>query len=46
MKAAMQVAGIIDNATVRPPTHAPNTQEEQDIRAAVKHAGLLQRAIA
>ena len=46
MKAAMQLAGIIENATVRPPTHAPNTQEEREIRAAVQNAGLLQKVTA
>src|SRR5690606_41784502 len=27
MKAAMQVAGVIRDATVRPPTHAPSAEE-------------------
>jgi len=43
MKAAMQVAGVIDNATVRPPTEPPNPDEMRRIRAAVDNAGLLKR---
>ena len=33
--------GVIDDATVRPPTEAPNAQELQALRAAVAQAGLL-----
>ena len=40
MKAAMQVAGVIRDATVRPPTHAPNAEEMAAIRHAVGAAGL------
>ena len=40
MKAAMQVAGVIRDATVRPPTHAPNAEEMAAIRRAVAAAGL------
>lgn len=41
MKAAMQLAGIIKDGLVRPPTHAPNAVELETIRAALNHAGLL-----
>src|SRR5438034_662775 len=40
MKAAMQVAGVIRDATVRPPTHAPSAEEMAAIRHAVGAAGL------
>lgn len=40
MKAAMQVAGVIRDATVRPPTHAPSAEEMAAIRLAVGAAGL------
>jgi 4-hydroxy-tetrahydrodipicolinate synthase len=40
MKAAMQVAGVIRDATVRPPTHAPSAEEMAAIRHAVAAAGL------
>jgi 4-hydroxy-tetrahydrodipicolinate synthase len=46
MKAAMQVAGVIRDATVRPPTHAPNAEEMTEIRKAVVAAGLEVRAAA
>ncbi len=46
MKAAMQVAGVIRDATVRPPTHAPSAEEMADIRKAVAAAGLEVRAAA
>ena len=41
MKAAMQLAGIINDGLVRPPTHAPNDAELKAIRAALSHANLL-----
>lgn len=41
MKAAMKFAGVIENATVRPPTHEPSAQENEIIRQALAHAGLL-----
>ena len=44
MKAAMALAGIIRQGTVRPPTHAPSTTELAAIRAALSHAGLLKAA--
>ena len=47
MKAAMQAAGILRSATVRPPTHEPTKDELAEIRAAIKAAGLTtQRAAA
>ncbi len=46
MKAAMQAAGVIRDATVRPPTHAPSTEEMAAIRAAVAAAGLTVKAAA
>jgi 4-hydroxy-tetrahydrodipicolinate synthase len=46
MKAAMALAGIIREGTVRPPTHAPNAAEIEAIRRALQHAGLLNRAAA
>ena len=44
MKAAMQLAGVIDEATVRPPTHAPNADEVRALREALAQAGLLKRS--
>jgi len=41
LKEAMKVAGLLDNATPRPPTQAPNEKEKAQIRAAVEAAGLL-----
>ncbi|WP_298282616.1 dihydrodipicolinate synthase family protein [Acidocella sp.] len=41
MKAAMELAGIIKDGLVRPPTHAPNEVELQAIRTALQHANLL-----
>ena len=41
MKAAMALAGIIRQGTVRPPTHAPSASELAAIQAALSHAGLL-----
>ncbi len=46
MKAAMKVAGVIENDTVRPPTEAPSADESARIRAAVEGAGLLKRKAA
>ncbi len=46
MKAAMALAGILRDCTVRPPTHAPNAAELEAIRRALQHAGLLKRAAA
>lgn len=46
MKAAMAMAGIIRDGTVRPPTHAPSAAELETIRQALQHAGLLKRAAA
>ncbi len=41
MKAAMHVLGVLDNPTVRPPTHAPSAGEMATIRAAAIAAGLI-----
>ena len=46
MKAAMALAGILREGTVRPPTHAPSAAELETIRRALQHAGLLKRAAA
>jgi 4-hydroxy-tetrahydrodipicolinate synthase len=46
MKAAMAMAGIIRDATVRPPTHGPTADETAQIGAALKHAGLAVNAAA
>jgi 4-hydroxy-tetrahydrodipicolinate synthase len=46
MKAAMQAAGILRSATVRPPTKEPSKEELIEIQAAVKAAGLMPRAAA
>ncbi len=43
MKNGMYLAGVIDSATARPPTEAPNEQEMVALRAAVRQAGLLVR---
>ena len=43
MKAGMYLAGVIDDATVRPPTEAPNAAEMAALRAALVHADLLKR---
>lgn len=40
MKAAMVAAGIFENATMRPPTVAPSTEELARIKAAVEAAGI------
>jgi 4-hydroxy-tetrahydrodipicolinate synthase len=42
----MKFAGILRNDTVRPPTHAPNTAEIDQIRAALHAAGVLARTAA
>ncbi|MCP3019531.1 dihydrodipicolinate synthase family protein [Cupriavidus basilensis] len=46
MKAAMALAGILRDGTVRPPTHAPSATELAAIQAALEHAGVTQRAAA
>ena len=46
MKAAMALAGILRDGTVRPPTHAPGAAELEAIRRALAHAGLLKRVAA
>jgi 4-hydroxy-tetrahydrodipicolinate synthase len=46
MKAAMALAGILRDGTVRPPTQAPNANEIETIRRALQRAGLLKRAAA
>ena len=46
MKAAMEAAGILASATVRPPTQAPSAAELARIRAAVAAAGLSAREAA
>jgi 4-hydroxy-tetrahydrodipicolinate synthase len=46
MKAAMALAGILREGTVRPPTHAPSAVELEAIRRALQHAGLTKRAAA
>ncbi|BEP51627.1 MULTISPECIES: dihydrodipicolinate synthase family protein [Variovorax] len=43
MKGGMYLAGVLDNATVRPPTEAPNAREMDALRAAVAQAGLSRR---
>ena len=43
MKGGMFLAGVLDNATVRPPTEAPNAREMDALRAAVEQAGLSKR---
>jgi 4-hydroxy-tetrahydrodipicolinate synthase len=43
MKGGMYLAGVLADATVRPPTEAPNEKEMAALRAAVQQAGLLQR---
>ncbi len=40
MKAGMFLAGVLSDPTVRPPTEAPNANEMEVLREAVKHAGL------
>jgi 4-hydroxy-tetrahydrodipicolinate synthase len=43
MKAGMYLAGVLDNATVRPPTEAPDAHEMDALRTAVHQAGLSAR---
>lgn len=43
MKAGMYLAGVLDNATVRPPTVTPGDAEMQALRNALSQAGLLAR---
>ena len=45
MKAGMKIAGILDDATPRPPTASPSAQEIDALHAAVAAAGLLKRDI-
>lgn len=46
MKAAMARAGILRSGTVRPPTQEPDADELRAIDAALRSAGLLQKAAA
>jgi len=39
----MWLAGVLEDPTVRPPTHAPDKQEMAVLRAAVRQADLLVR---
>lgn len=43
MKAGMYLAGVLADATVRPPTEAPNRAEMDALKAATAQAGLLVR---
>jgi len=43
MKMGMYLAGVLDAATVRPPTHAPSEVETEALRNALQQAGLLVR---
>lgn len=43
MKSGMHLAGVIADPTVRPPTEVPTEAENAALRAAVAHAGLLER---
>ncbi|MDE2369887.1 MAG: dihydrodipicolinate synthase family protein [Burkholderiales bacterium] len=43
MKAGMYLAGVIDDATPRPPTEAPTDAEMAALRAALRNANLLKR---
>ena len=43
MKMGMYLAGVLDSATVRPPTEAPGEDEMAALRRAVANAGLLKR---
>jgi len=43
MKMGMYLAGVLDAATVRPPTHTPSEPETQALRDALRQAGLLVR---
>jgi 4-hydroxy-tetrahydrodipicolinate synthase len=46
MKAAMQALGILRDATVRPPTHAPSAEELSAIARAIEEAKLSPKAAA
>jgi 4-hydroxy-tetrahydrodipicolinate synthase len=46
MKAAMQAVGILRDATVRPPTHAPSAEETAAIARAIVEAKLSAKAAA
>jgi 4-hydroxy-tetrahydrodipicolinate synthase len=46
MKAAMQALGILRDATVRPPTHAPSAEELSAIACAIEVAKLSSKAAA
>jgi 4-hydroxy-tetrahydrodipicolinate synthase len=43
MKAGMYLAGVLADATVRPPTEAPGRPEMEALKAATRQAGLLAR---
>jgi len=43
MKMGMYLAGVIDDPTMRPPTEAPDAEEIEALRAALRNAGLLKR---
>lgn len=43
MKAGMYLAGVLESATVRPPTEAPNDADMQALRTALTGVGLLAR---
>ncbi len=43
MKAGMYLAGVLGDATVRPPTEAPNRAEMDALKSATLQAGLLAR---
>ena len=43
MKAGMWLAGVLDDPTVRPPTQSPGAAELDELRAALRQAGLLAR---
>lgn len=43
MKAGMMLAGVLEHATVRPPTEAPDVRTMDTLRSAVAQAGLLAR---
>lgn len=43
MKMGMYLAGVLDDATVRPPTESPSEEEVQALRAALRQADLLKR---
>ncbi|ARP93627.1 dihydrodipicolinate synthase family protein [Bordetella genomosp. 13] len=43
MKMGMYLAGVLDDATVRPPTESPSEEEVRALRAALRQADLLKR---